>query len=153
MSPSQLRAAVVAERAAWVRQMTASLRSLPLGSLETFLADPRNPAAAESYLRRALEALLDLSRHLLAKGFAAAPVEYKEVARELERAGVLPTELARTLRTLAGYRNRMVHFYHEIDQRELHEICSTRLGDLDEVLGALLAWCRAHPEKMDTPLG
>ena len=30
-------------------------------------------AAGESYLRRTLEALLDISRHVLAKGFARAP--------------------------------------------------------------------------------
>jgi len=40
------------------------------GRLPCVPSDPRNVASAESYLRRGLEALLDLGRHLLAKGFA-----------------------------------------------------------------------------------
>jgi uncharacterized protein YutE (UPF0331/DUF86 family) len=142
----------VAERAAWVREMITALRGLPLASHEAFFADRRNPAAAESYLRRALEALLDLARHMLARGFGVAPAEYKEVARGLERVGVLAPETARTLEVLAGYRNRMVHFYHEVDHMELYEICSTRLGDVGAVLDALLEWCRNHQDRMDTPL-
>ncbi len=31
------------------------------------LSDRRNPAAAESYLRRSLEAIFDIGRHILAK--------------------------------------------------------------------------------------
>jgi len=62
MTPGQLRAKIVAERAAWIRRMVAFLRALPGESFETFQSDSRNIAAAESYLRRALEALLDLGR-------------------------------------------------------------------------------------------
>lgn len=49
----------VAERSEWVREMLERIRSLPLDSVESFTADPRNVDAAESCLRRALEALLD----------------------------------------------------------------------------------------------
>jgi hypothetical protein len=61
--------------------MLAALRALPLSSYEQFAADPRNPAAAESFLRRGLEALLDLGRHVLAKRFGRATTEYREIAR------------------------------------------------------------------------
>lgn len=52
MTPSQLRAKVVAERVAWIRRMLADLRVLPLATYTSFESDPRNPAAAESNLRR-----------------------------------------------------------------------------------------------------
>lgn len=42
--------------------------------------------ATESYLRRCLEALLDLARHTLAKGFRRAPAEYRSITRELQSA-------------------------------------------------------------------
>jgi len=57
---------------------------------------------------------LDLGRHVLAKGFAVAPAEYKEVADELIRVGVLPEQDGALLRKMAGYRNRPVHFYHSV---------------------------------------
>lgn len=63
---------VVADRLDWVQRMVEEIRSLPLGSLDEFISDRRNIGAAESCLRRALEALLDFGRHLLAKVFGEA---------------------------------------------------------------------------------
>ncbi|RME40073.1 MAG: DUF86 domain-containing protein [Thermoflexia bacterium] len=109
MGPSPIRAKVVADRIAWVRNMLASIRSLPRDSLADFTADPRTPAAAESYLRRGLEALLDLGRHILAKGLGRAVAEYRDVARGLEETGVLRPPESTLLFRMAGYRNRLVH--------------------------------------------
>ncbi len=75
MTPSRLRAAIVAERAAWVRLMIERAGSLPLDFFPSFSGDLRNVAAAESYLRRGLEAWLDLGRHILARGYGQAVVE------------------------------------------------------------------------------
>lgn len=149
MTASKLRSRIVAERAAWVREMLEGLRALPLDTFEAFQADPRNAAAAESYLRRALEALLDLGRHVLAKGFGLGVDEYKEVAAALARQGVLAPEEGTLLRELAGYQNRMVHFYHEVSRSELYGICTSELPDVDRVLGSLLRWLGAHPELLD----
>jgi hypothetical protein len=63
MVPAKLRAKVVLEKLSWVERMMAGIRSLPLASLDTFMDSPYIPAAAESYLRRGLEALLDLGPH------------------------------------------------------------------------------------------
>ena len=85
-----MRAVTIAQKAARVQAMLRGIEGLPLADFAAFEADPRNAAAAESYLRRALEALLDLGRHILAKGLGQGPAEYKEVA------------LALTLSTEAG---------------------------------------------------
>jgi uncharacterized protein YutE (UPF0331/DUF86 family) len=50
---------------------------------------------------------------------------------------------------MAGYRNRMVHFYHEISAEEIYVICSTRLGELETMLGAYRRWVASNPEKVD----
>ena len=152
MSPGQIRAAIVAERAAWIRKMVDEIRSLPLASYEAFAADRRNPAAAESFLRRALEALLDLGRHVLAKGFALAPAEYKEIAGDLVGSGVLSKEDGALLRQMAGYRNRLVHFYHEVPDKELYVLCTRQISDVERVCEAVLRWLREHPEKLDSTL-
>lgn len=98
--------------------MLAEIRTLPLGTREAFGSDRRNIHSAESCLRRALEALFDIGRHILAKGFGQGISEYKEIAQELKGHGVITPEIAKTMRILAGYRNRMVHFYHEINPDE-----------------------------------
>lgn len=69
MMPKRPSRRVIADRLGWIESMVESLRMLPLESKQAFFADRRNVAAAESYLRRGLEALLDLGPHILAKGF------------------------------------------------------------------------------------
>ena len=146
MSPGRLDAAVIADRASWIRTMLAGIRSLPLDDFTTFTSDHHKVAAAESYLRRAIEALVDLGRHILAKRFGVAVSEYKAVPRALADAGVLESPQVAQFAEICGYRNRLVHFYHFVTEQELYEICTVRAGDLEDLLALLLAWIEAHPD-------
>jgi uncharacterized protein YutE (UPF0331/DUF86 family) len=152
MGPGKANQRVIADRLDWVQRMVDEIRSLPLGSLDEFTSDRRNIGTAESCLRRALEALLDLGRHLLAKVFGEAVTEYKKIAEELDRRQVLGPDAAHRLRVLAGYRNRMVHFYHEVTDEELYDICTREIEDLLAVRDAYAGWLRNHPEYIDTAL-
>jgi uncharacterized protein YutE (UPF0331/DUF86 family) len=152
MTPSGLREKVVAERVAWVRDMALAIRGLPLSDYDGFLADRRNVAAAESYLRRALEALMDLGRHVLAKGFGMATPEYRDIPVRLTEVHVLSVEDAEVMGRMARYRNRMVHFYQEVSARELYEICTRHLDEVEHVTSAMTAWVNAHPELIDRSL-
>ncbi len=152
MTPTGLREKIIAERAAWVRERVAGIRSLPLEDYTAFAGDRRNVAAAESYLRRALEALIDLGRHVLAKGFGLVAAEYRDVPERLQQSGVLARADADLLGVMARYRNRLVHFSHEVTSAELYDLCAHRLEEVERVLEALLAWVRAHPEKIDRTL-
>ena len=146
MTPGSLDERVVAERSEWVREMLERLRALPLDSLAVFTSDPRNVDAAESCLRRTLEALLDLGRHVLAKAFGDAPAEYREVARRLGERGVLDAGEAELFGAMARYRNRLVHFYDRVSERELYDLCTEKTGDVERVLAAVHRWIRERPE-------
>ena len=74
------------------------------------------------------------------------------MARELGKAGVLGPAEANLLARMAGYRNRLVHFYHEVSVEELHEVCTQGLTDIERVLEALEEWLRTHPERLDQAL-
>jgi uncharacterized protein YutE (UPF0331/DUF86 family) len=152
MSPGKISRRITADRLARIDRMLTEIRNLPLDNIESFLGDSRNVFTAESCLRTSLEALFDLGRHILAKGFGIGVTEYKQIASELERHGVLDSESALLLRVLAGYRNRMVHFYHEITSEELYEICTSELKDIEKTQQALLSWIRAHPKHIDETL-
>lgn len=152
MMPQKISHRIVTDRLDWVEKMLAELRSLPLQSKKEFLADNRNVWTAESCLRRTLEALFDLGRHILAKGFVAGVSEYKEIAQGLHEHKVLTEQDAHLMRTLAGYRNRLVHFYHEVSTEELYEICSTQLGDVAHLATALRKWFSENSDKVDHTL-
>lgn len=152
MMPGPIQQRIVANKVAVVRDMGVSIATLPLASLEDFREDPRMVAAGESFLRRALEAVLDLGRHILAKGFGTPAAEYREIGRRLGDLGVLSPERATLLVEMGGYRNRLTHFYSEVTPEELYRLLTSRRDDLQVILDALLAWIEDHPEKVDPAL-
>ncbi len=149
MTPSVVSARVIGRRLKMIQDLLEQIRALPLSSLDVFLADSRNYGAAESCLRRSLEALFDIGRHILSKGYGVAASEYKEIPKLLQKQGALTESEARTLYTLAGYRNRMVHFYDEVTGEELYRICTQELGDVERIAEAYRRWVKQHPDKME----
>jgi uncharacterized protein YutE (UPF0331/DUF86 family) len=152
MTPATIRSQIVLEKTAWVRSMLDEIAGLPCASVAEFTSDRRTAAAAESYLRRALEALLDLCRHVVTKGFGDGVLEYKQVAGRLASHGVLSADTAALLVRMAGYRNRMVHFYDEVAADELFRICTEERRDLELVVDEILGWLRRHPDLLDREL-
>ena len=109
------------------------LESLSQMPISEFLSDRRNAAAAESFLRRSLEAIFDIGRHILAKtGGINMATEYKAIARGLGERNVVSKDLSQKLIQMAGYRNRMVHMYHIIAEDELYNIITEDLNDIRE---------------------
>jgi len=99
-------------------------------SYDDFTADPDNAAIVESYLRRSLEAVFDVGRHILAHtGGADLAGEYKSIARGLAQQGIVSEELGEKLTRMAGYRNRLVHLYHQVTVEELYHIITENLSD------------------------
>ncbi len=150
--PGKISKRVVSDRLMWVDRMLKEIRSLPLNSKPIFMQDSRNVWAAESCLRRALEAIFDLGRHTLAKGFGEAVTEYKEIAVALNKDEVISAGDFELMLKLAGYRNRLVHFYHDVSADELYEICASHLEDVERIANTLRSWLANHPNSLDETL-
>jgi uncharacterized protein YutE (UPF0331/DUF86 family) len=131
MTPGTIDLKVVSDRLDLVREHLGELRELPSGSMESFLADRRNQRAAEALLRRAIEALFDVARHLLAKSAGVGALEYREVARQcVQRGLVRDPDLATRMEQIAGFRNRLTHHYEDVTGPELYGVVAGHLGDL-----------------------
>jgi len=98
------------------------------------------PAVAESYLRRSLEAIFDIGRHIVAKTAGKGIIEYKEIADALRNMKVIAKELAEKLKLMAGYRNRLVLFYHEVTDKELFLIVKNNLSDMEDFVKDIKAF-------------
>ena len=149
MSPGRLDLDVVRAKLETVASMLRGIESLPLASYRDFAADPRMVAAGESFLRRALEALLDLGRHLLAKGFGIAAAEFKDIPRRLREEGVIDFSQAELLTRMAGYRNRLVHEYEKVEAPELYDILCHKRADLVTLADLLRTWVQGHASRLE----
>lgn len=86
---------LIRERLALIKGYLDELQQLRAMSRDAFLADKKATGAAESYLRRSLEAAFDIGRHILAKtGATDLSMEYKSIARGLVVRGITDERLA-----------------------------------------------------------
>ncbi|MEK6682075.1 MAG: DUF86 domain-containing protein [Nitrospirota bacterium] len=144
---ANLNTARILELLSFIETCLKELRPFSAMTLEEFISDKKNPPFVESYLRRAIEAVFDIGRHILAKTIGHKEIEYKSIAKALGQEGIITKELSDTLYAMAGYRNRMVHFYREITSEELYHIAVNNLKDLDRFAREIVAFIRAHEEK------
>jgi uncharacterized protein YutE (UPF0331/DUF86 family) len=149
MTPGLISEKVVVAKLALLTDMLRGIATLPLATEQVFLADPRMVAAGESFLRRALEALLDLGRHILAKGNAEVVPEYPNLGPALSRQNILSAAIGDRLRRMGGYRSRLVHGYEEVGGAELYRILCGDVADVREAAEALRAWLTANPDRLD----
>lgn len=93
---------------------------------------------AQYHLHRALEGVFHISSHILSRIPGAEAAEYKEIAKKLGEYKIISKNFAETrLSEMAGYRNRLVHFYAEISPEEIYDIINHNLNDFDIFLEAI----------------
>jgi len=114
---------------------------------EEFLSDRKNPPFIESYLRRGLEAVFDIGRHILSKTSGFKEIEYKAIAKGLGEKAIITKPLSDILYEMAGYRNRMVHFYKEVTPEDLHYIVARHLEDLKRFNREIVPFLRTYEER------
>ncbi len=146
---SNLNTARILELTRYIESCLEEIKPYSKIGIKEFLSDKKNPPFVESYLRRSLEALFDIGRHILAKTYGFKEIEYKEIARELGKREVISQELSDVLIKMAGYRNRMVHFYKEITPEEIHQILINNLGDFDKFNKEVISFIRKYEEKKE----
>lgn len=102
---------------------------------------------AKLRLREALEGVFNIGAHILSRIEGGRATEYRDIARKLGEHRILEKEFADTkLSHMAGYRNRLTHFYAEITPGELHDILNNDLGDFEIFLSAVKHVLK-HPEQ------
>lgn len=93
---------------------------------------PNNFDIAAWNLRSALEAVFDLGAHVSSRIPGNSFGTYKEIALKLGKYGIVPLNFAKqNLEKMAGYRNRLTHFYFEVSSKEMYDIIQNNLGDFE----------------------
>lgn len=92
-------------------------------------------ALCQFYLRQALEGVFHIGEHILSRLNGGRATEYKDIAKKLGERGIVDRQFAQTkLTAMAGYRNRLTHFYADITPQELFQILHEDLDDFETFL-------------------
>jgi uncharacterized protein YutE (UPF0331/DUF86 family) len=80
-------------------------------------------------IERACQAAIDMAMHVVAERRLGVPQSSSGAFTLLERAGLIDSDLSKTLRSMAGFRNLAVHQYAELDLDVLRWVVES--GHLD----------------------
>lgn len=126
---------LVAKKLALIETCVQELRTL--GALADMRQDIRQQRFVEHTLQIAIQAALDVASHLVSDARLGEPRTNRELFDLLARGGVISTQLAGTLKNMAGFRNILVHGYQDVDLAIVRDIVERRLDDLLAFVGVI----------------
>jgi len=108
----------------------SKLEELAQMDRDVFLADFRSIDSAKYNLQTSIEAMIDICNHIVSRKRLRVPATNVESFEVVSEAGLLPADALPVYRSLARFRNRIVHMYDEVDDSQIYEILQTRLDDI-----------------------
>jgi uncharacterized protein YutE (UPF0331/DUF86 family) len=120
-----------------LRKSVARLRTLSQLQEQEFLSDPDKIGSAKYHFIVAIESCIDMCNHLISRNGFRVPEDYADTFRVLAEEGAFENEFASGLINMAKFRNRLVHLYWEVNDRQVLEILTTRLKDYEILLKSL----------------
>lgn len=113
-----------------LKQAADNLHRLALIDKGAFLADPDKKSSAKYNFIVAVEAIIDISNHIIASNSFRTPENYADTFQVLHQSGALSEKITDNLIKMAKFRNRLVHIYWEVDDDLLYSFLQQNLGDL-----------------------
>lgn len=130
MGPGEIDVTVVRRHLAALRESLSVLSTRSDVSLEELDADTEGRWMVERGLQLCAQNALDIATHIAASRGRDVP-DYASAIDELGRLGILGRDFAQEFRSVAGFRNILVHGYLEVDLRVLTTLLHERLGDFE----------------------
>lgn len=89
--------------------------------------------STERFLQLAIESCINIGNRLISIYQFAKPVStpntYADIFREMKKLGAVDNEFMRRLIQMAGFRNRLVHLYWDIDPETIYGFLQDNLDD------------------------
>jgi len=119
-----------------IKNALLELTKIPVASMAEFQKDKNNFYLACYWLRIAIEAVLTIAVHLLSRlPSNGKKKDYTQTIISLADYKVIPKDFAQKIRGMAGYRNRLVHLYWNVNQEEVFQTLQSELDDFKEFIG------------------
>lgn len=131
---------IVSDRLSRIRKYVRDLERFAEISEADFLKNTERQYAVLHALQLAIEAAIEVGTHICAADGLGVPSTYAETFDHLEKEQVVDAQLATDLRAMARFRNRIVHFYWDVDGAQVYEILTGRLKDFGKYVRAVEAY-------------
>lgn len=122
----------------------SDLRQLQDVSFETYEENKLVHRTVERTLHLAVEACLDMDRHIIAQKGFRTPEENRDVFIVLYDEKIVPSELLEKLTAMAGFRNLIVHNYAQIDHATVYSILKRHLDDFEAFAQVMAGYVAAE---------
>lgn len=99
---------------------------------DEFISDRSKGELALRDLQVAIQACLDIAKHIVATANFRTPENVKEMFLILAENKIISKDLAKNLQNATGLRNILVHSYLDVDLEKVHEHLQKRLSDFDK---------------------
>jgi len=113
---------------------------------ENFTSDFRNIDSALHRFQTSIQALVDIGGYIIASLGLRTPGTSGEVIDILVEHGLLNAEQCDRYISMIQFRNRILHFYNNIDLKVLYQILQEELLDIRELYRTLILVIEEHPE-------
>lgn len=121
---------LVRRRLVLLDQYLAQLAPYAALSLAEYESDWKTQRVVERTLHLSIETCMDLADHVIADRKLRVPDTGAEAFEILAEAQVLPAELGRSLATMVGFRNILVHDYAKLDPAVVLRVLGHDVQDL-----------------------
>lgn len=102
---------------------------------DTFIDDFTKVDSSKYLLQVSIEAMLDISSHLIARNRWGKPKDNKEHFQLLCDNGIIDSKDVVIYFNMAKFRNRIVHMYFNISDEMIYDIVQNNLDDFERFIG------------------
>lgn len=133
---------ILLSQAAEIRKSLRRLQSFAKLSYSEFHANSDHFSIAEHHVRKSLEIFFDMGRHIIAREFSEKPADYQDVLKILRQNRVISNRLFKNMENFARFRNRLVHLYWQVSEKEIHEFIKTKAVYLERFCREIITFTR-----------
>lgn len=128
----------VRQKLQYIRSQVRELERFTDMDEETFSKHPYYAPAATRMLQVAIEAMLDLCAHVIAREGWGLPKSYREIVLLAAQHGLIPADQRENYLQMARFRNRLVHLYDRVEDTEVLQFIKDHLGDFRPLVTAVV---------------
>lgn len=125
-----------------LRKNVLHLKAIAASSKEAFLSDPDKMGSAKYGFIVAIECCIDMCNHIISKNGYRVPEDYADTFKIMAEAGALNADFADNLRNMARFRNRLVHLYCEVEDRQVYQYLNVSLDDFNKFIHAIASYLK-----------